>query len=171
MESTAYIEIPAYGFTYTFGGVLSVDHELSLKISTDSDSASGTDYVNGARNQPDKVTLKVMESDVGHAHGRAAQMIQALESVKSSRSLCNVITAGITYTDMLLSELHITEDETSQSGWTGTLTFTQYIPPAAKEKEEDNSSVPTNTGSAGPVQTVQGASPLMQMLLRAGINS
>ena len=169
METAAYIEIPAYGFTYTFGGVLSVEHELTLKINTDSESESGTDYVNGARNQPNKVTLKIMETDVGHSKGRAASMVQALESVKRARALCNVVTEGITYTDMLLAELHITEDETSQSGWSGVLTFVQYVPPAAKAKEEDNSSVAVNTGDAGTVQTVQGASPLMQMMLRAGI--
>ena len=169
MDTAAYIEIPAYGYTYTFAGVLSIEHELNLKISTDSESGTGTDYVNGARVQPNKVTLKVTESDVGHARGRATQMIQALERIRSNRTLCNVVTAGFTYTEMLLAEIHITEDETSQSGWTGTLGFVQYMPPAATEKSDDQSSNAVNTGNAGAGKTIEGASPLIQALLRAGV--
>ena len=52
MASSVMVRIPSYGYTYSFSGVLSVRHEFSLKIQTDSESASGTDYVNGARNQP-----------------------------------------------------------------------------------------------------------------------
>ena len=71
MSSSAYLLVPAYGYTYSFSGVLSVHHAVSLKIQTDAESASGTDYVNGARNQPDRVILSVVETDIGHAAGWA----------------------------------------------------------------------------------------------------
>ena len=71
MPSSVSVRIPSYGYTYTFSGVLSVQHAFSLKIQTNSESATGSDYVNGARNQPDRVVLSVIETDVGHAAGRS----------------------------------------------------------------------------------------------------
>ena len=172
MASSVTIRVPAYGYTYSFSGVLSVKHEFSLKINTDVESFSGSEYVNGARNQPDKVILTVLESDVGHLSGWSDRMLQAMEAVKRNRVLCDVITSARTYTDMLLSEFTAVVDETSQSGWQGTLTFTRYTPPAQAAKTNDNASTPTNTGSTGAVQTVSNtgtSSPLRQMLERAGI--
>ena len=170
MSSSVSIQVPTYGYTYTFSGILSVKHELSLKIQTDADSETGTDYVNGARNQPNKVILNVIESDVGHLAGWATRMMQAMESLKRTRTLCNVVTAGFIYSGMLLSEFTATEDETSQSGWQGTLVFTQYVPVDAKTTAKifDNSSTATHTGSAGPVVVIVG-SELENLLLRAGI--
>ena len=173
MASSVSVQIPSYGFIYTFSGVLSVQHAFSLKIQTESESATGTDYVNGARNQPDKVILTVLESDVGHLSGWADRMLQAMESLKRTRTLCNVVTSAKTYSAMLLSEFTATVDETSQSGWQGVLTFVQYVPPAVPEKTNDNASAATHTGSAGPVQTISGtgtSSPLRQMLQRAGVD-
>jgi len=170
MASSVTVSVPSYGYTYSFSGVLSVKHEFSLKISTDSESASGTDYVNGARNQPDKVILTVIESDIGHLAGWSDRMLQAMESIKRTRVLCDVTTSAKTYSGMLLSEFHATVDETSQSGWQGTLTFTKYVEPAVTEtvKTNDNSSTPTNTGTSGQTQ-VTTSSPLKQVLERAGI--
>ena len=173
MPSSVSVRIPSHGYTYTFSGVISIQHAFSLKIQTESESATGTDYVNGARNQPDKVILTVLESDVGHLSGWADRMLQAMESLKRTRTLCNVVTSAKTYSAMLLSEFTATVDESSQSGWQGVLTFVQYVPPAVPEKTNDNASAATHTGSAGPVQTVSGtgtSSPLRQMLQRAGVD-
>ena len=172
MASSVSVRIPSYGYTYTFSGVLSLQHAFSLKIRTEAESAYGTDYVNGARNQPDKVIISVIESDVGHAAGRADRMLQAMESIKRTRTLCEVVTSAKTYSAMLLSEFTATVDERFQSGWRGELTFVQYVPLAKPDKTNDNASTATHTGSAGPVQTVSNAgtsSPLKQMLQRAGI--
>ena len=172
MASSVTVRVPSYGYTYSFSGVLSVKHEFSLKISTDAESAYGSDYVNGARNQPDRVILTVLESDVGHLSGWSDRMLQAMESIKRSRVLCEVVTSARTYSGMLLSEFTAMADETSQSGWQGTLTFTRTSPPAVPAKTNDNASTPVNTGSAGAVQTVSDAgtsSPFRQMLARAGI--
>ena len=132
---------------------------MTLKTDSDAESASGIDYVNAARNAPNKVILKVIESDVGHAAGWASRMLQALESLKRSRTLCNVVTSGFTYTSMLLTDLSVTEDEKSQSGWQGSLTFTQFAASAAavaspyattQLKTNDQSSTPTHIGYSGP---------------------
>jgi hypothetical protein len=168
MPSSASIYVPSYGYTYTFTGVLSVKHEYSLKLQTDSSSAAGEDYINGARNQPDKVILSVVETDIGHQAGWANRMLQAMESIKRNRYLCTLVTSALTYTGMLLSGLSVTVDGKSQGGWQGTLTFTQYRTTAAVKKTNDNSSAITHTGSAGTARTVSGTE-LAQMLARAGV--
>ena len=168
MASSVQVRLPSYGYTYTFTGVLFVKHEYSLKLQTDSDSASGSDYINGARNQPDKVILSVVETDIGHAAGWANRMLQAMESIKRNRYLCTVVTSALTYTGMLLSGLSVTEDEKNPFGWQGTLTFTQYKTSAKVRKTNDNSSAATHTGSSGQIQSVTGDA-LKQMLQRAGI--
>ena len=168
MPSTVSVQVPSYGYIYTFSGVISVQHEFSLKIQTEAESASGSDYVNGARNKPDKIILSVIETDVGHMEGWSDRMLQAMEALKRTRTLCNVVTPAKTYSAMLLSEFVATLDESSQSGWKGTLTFLQYVPPAVPEKTEDNASTPVHTGSTGTVQTVSGTS-LKNLLARAGI--
>ena len=168
MTSSVQVRLPSYGYTYTFTGVLSIKHEYSLKLQTDSDSAAGSDYINGARNQANKITLSVIESDVGHPAGWSSRILQAMESIKRTRTLCEVVTSALTYTGMLLSGLSVTEDEKNQYGWQGTLTFAQYKPTAAVKKTNDNSSAVTHTGSSGQAQAVTG-DVLKQMLQRAGI--
>ena len=168
MSSYVQVYLPSFGYTYTFTGVLSVKHEISLKLQTDSSSASGADYINGARNQPDRVILSVVETDIGHAAGWANRMFQAMESIKRNRYLCTVVTSALTYPGMLLSGLSITEDERNQYGWQGTLTFTQYNTAVKAMKTNDNSSAATHTGSSGQIQSVT-EDALKQMLERAKI--
>ena len=168
MSSSVSITVPSYNYTYDLHGVLSISRSFSLKVNTKADSESGTDLINGAMNQPDKLTLTVQESDVNLVAGWSARMMQALESIKRNRVLCDVVTPGFSYTSMLLSDLTVTEDEKSQSGWKGTLTFTQFVPPAEPEKTNDNASTTTNTGTAAGTKTISG-SVFAQMLERAGI--
>ena len=169
MASSVSVQVPSYGYIYTFSGVVSVQHEFSLKIQTEAESSSGSDYVNGARNKPDKIILSVVETDVGHISGWSDRMLQAMEAIKRTRTLCNVVTPAKTYSAMLLSEFVATVDESSQSGWKGTLTFMQYVPPAVQEKTDDNASTAVHTGSTGTVQTVSGTF-LQNLLARAGVS-
>ena len=171
MASSVSVRVPSYGYTYTFSGVISVKHELSLKLQTDSDSSSGTDYINGARNQANQIILSVIESDVGHAAGWSSRILQAMESIKRNRVLCEVHTSAFIYTGMLLSGIEATEDETSQSGWQGTLSFTQYVPvssASSETKTNDNSSTATHTGVNGSTITIE-LSDLEYLLKLAGL--
>ena len=159
-SSSAYITLKDTGQTYRFTGVLSVTHNLSLKVFETSDTTELGSYVNGAKNQPDKVTLSVLETDAAHsAAGWSARMLDILESVKRNRLLCRLVTPHHTYEDMLLSAVSATWDEEHPDGWTGELTFTEYIPVVALQdaKAEDNSSSARNTGSAAPAPAVSGA--------------
>ena len=134
-----------------FTGVTAIEHSLSLTLN--STAAQGADLVNGARNQPDRVTLTVIETDAEHSPGWAAAMLNVLSSIKKRRLLCRVVTSMAAYDDMLLTEITATQDGENQEGWAGSLSFMEYIPVteenAADAKANDNSSVRKNTGSAG----------------------
>ena len=142
--------------------------KISLTLNLESASAQGKDVVNGARNKPDRVTLSVIETDAAHpAAGCAARMLDLLSAVKRDRLLCRVVTPHHTYDDMLLSGLSVTQDEEHPDGWSGDITFTEYIPLVAisDAKTDDNSSAAKNTGSAAPAKTVSG----MADALKAGV--
>ena len=152
-----------------------IQHSFTAKVATSADSSSGADYVNGARNEPNKVVLSVIESDTAAAKLNATRMVEALEGIKRNRTLCTVVTPVMTYRNMILSGLAITEDESSQSGWTGTLTFTESVF-LASGQVDDRSSTPVHTGTKVTPKTVsddgsntQIRTPLQQMADRAGV--
>lgn len=175
--STAYILVKGLGYRYTFDGVVSVSHNLSLKISTDSDAEEGTDYVNNARNEPDVVTLSVVASD-SHVPvaGWARQTLSSLCQIKELRLLCQVFTSLRMYDNMLLSDLSVQQDETCPEGWVGTLTFTQAESASSAEPVNDYSSTATYSSSVsarsvGSSATGGGGGSVLQTILReAGIN-
>lgn len=171
--STAYILIRSQNLKYAFDGVTSVSHALSLRVATEADASSGSDYVNNARNEPDVVTLSVVISDANTAvQGWSRGMMTALSLVKEYRLLCQVVTSLRTYENMLLTSFSVQQDENCPDGWTGTLTFTHSEPPApvAAVKTENYSSAPVSSGSAAK-KTVgrQGGSVLQTILREAGI--
>ena len=152
-QSTACILVKDLNLTYHFTGVTSITHSLSLKIMDQADMTEQGSFVNGAKNQPDSVTLSVVETDAAHsARGWAERMLDVLASVKHRRLLCRVVTPHHTYDNMLLSAVTAIQNEYSPDGWSGELTFTEYIPAAvsAENKTNDNGSAARNTGSAAP---------------------
>ena len=152
-----------------FTGVTAIEHSLSLSLN--STAGQGADLINGARNQPDRVTLTVIETDAEHSPGWSARMLAAMAGLKRKRMLCGVVTSMGSYTDMLLTEITATQDEENQCGWSGSLTFTQYVPSdgGGSVKTNDNSSARQNTGFTGTVKKVT-ESAFLQMLQRANIN-
>ena len=168
-SSAAYVACSIGGKTYTyhFTGVTAIEHSLALNL--DSRASQGTDIVNGARNLAGRVTLSVVETDTEHPAGWAARMLEAMAAIKKSRYLCQVVTSMATYDRMLLTEINATQDEENQYGWSGTLTFMEYIPVteenAKSVKTNNNSSVRKNTGSTGSAT----ASPFLKLLQKAGI--
>ena len=173
--STDYILVKALGYRYSFDGVTSLSHSLSLKISTDSDSAQG-DTVNNARNEPDVVTLSVVASDTHVAvAGWARQTLESLCQIKEYRLLCRVVTSLRSYDNMLLSAISVLQDENSQSGWTGTLTFTHAEPAAgaaaASASDSVRSSVPRSSGTSSTKSAGAKDGSVLQTILReAGIS-
>ena len=151
--SSAYVSCTVGGqaYTYHLTGVTEIEHNLALNLNNT--STQGTDIVNWARNLPDQVTLSVVETDAEHSPGWAAAMLNVMASLKKRRLLCRVVTSMAAYDNMLLTEITATQDGENQDGWSGSLSFMEYIPVteenAADAKANDNSSVRKNTGSAG----------------------
>ena len=168
-SSAAYVTCVVGGKTYTwhFTGVTGIEHNLALNLNNK--SSEGTDIVNGARNLANQVTLSVVETDVEHSSGWAARMLEAMVSLKKGRHLCKVITSMAVYDQMLLTEINATQDEENQFGWSGTLTFVEYIPVTEENaeslKQNSNSSVRTNTGGSGGKKVT--GTPLAQLIQRA----
>ncbi len=152
-QSSAHVPVKETAVSYHFTGITEIHHHLSLKIFDKADVTEVASFVNGAKNEPDRVTLSVIETDAAHsADGWAARMLDILYSVKRNRMLCRVITPQKTYEDMLLSEISATHNVESPDGWSGDISFMEYIPMAVlgESKEDDNASTPKNTGSAAP---------------------
>ena len=156
-------------FTYHFTGVTAIEHNLALNLNNK--ASQGTDIVNGARNLSNQVTLSVVETDTEHSPGWAARMLEAMASLKKNRTLCRVVTSMAAYDRMLLTEITATQDEENQYGWSGSLTFMEYIPVTEENAEEvktnSNSSVRTNTGS-GSAKKITGTA-FQQLLRRSGV--
>ncbi len=169
--SAAYVTCTVGGNTYTyhFTGVTSIEHNLALNLNNK--ASQGTDIVNGARNLSNQVTLSVVETDTEHSPGWAARMLEAMASLKKNRTLCRVVTSMAAYDRMLLTEITATQDEENQYGWSGSLTFMEYIPVTEENAEEvktnSNSSVRTNTGS-GSAKKITGTA-FQQLLRRSGV--
>jgi hypothetical protein len=89
-------------------------------------------------------------------------------SLKKQRVLCKVVTSMATYDQMLLTEINATQDEENQDGWSGSLAFMEYVPVteenAEEIKENNNSSVRTNTGSTGTKKVLSPFQTLLSKL-------
>ena len=159
-RSGAYIIIKGQGATLHFTGVTEISHQIRLKIFDKADITEAASFVNGAKNEPDRVTLSVIETDAAHeAAGWSARMLEILYTVKRDRMLCEVITPQKAYSDMLLSEISAVHNAEIPDGWSGELTFTEYIPLAVlgEAKADDNASTPRNTGTAAPPEKLEAA--------------
>ena len=152
-QSSAYILAQGIDYQYHFCGVISIQYAYSSLVASGSDNAIGTDFLNGVRNQPTQVTLTVAESDAMRQDGWSARMIAALEGIKMGRYLCTLVTPMKTYDNMVLTDFTAVQDEYSQSGWSGTLTFTKTSL-FGWGKAKDNASVIVHTAAPGAVQTI-----------------
>ena len=170
--STAYIVVKDVGYRYSFDGVTSISHALSLKVAKDSDSSEDEDYINHAKNEPDVLTLSVVASDANTAViGWSRQTLNSLCQIKEYRFLCRVVTSLRTYDNMLLTGISVQQDETCPDGWTGTLTFTHVGQGQASSMTDSNSSTPVTVGSASARSVgSQGGSVLQTIMREAGIN-
>ena len=157
-RSSAYVLASGIDYQYHFCGVISVQYAYSSLVASGSDQAIGTDFLNGVRNQPAQVTLTVAESDAMRQDGWSARMIACLEGIKMGRYLCTLVTPLKTFDNMVLTDFTAVQDEYSQAGWSGTLTFTKTSL-FGWGRAKDNSSVIVNTASAGAVQTVSNEVP------------
>ena len=147
-QSATWIRLMETGSEIHFSAVTQIRHSLSLKVATETDTTESTDYLNGARVQPAKVTFSLMETDAGHPQGWAARIAQNLEACRTSRALLQIFTPVRNYRNMLLSDLVILQEEGSPDSWTGTATFTQADLYGDGNYLDDNSSTVMDIGAA-----------------------
>ena len=147
---------------YTFDGVLKIQQSMTLKIEEDPSKKKEL-YVNNARNEPDKVTLDVMMSDVYSGTStltvhtgsdatqqaamsafdgtqestRSGRAVAVLHMLKEARRMLTVITPQYVYTDMLLQGVTISQDDATPFGWEGQLTFQEKY---ETTQQKDNTS-------------------------------
>ena len=135
-----------------FSGVTQLRHGFTAKVNVDGESGAA-DVVNGARNQPNKLTLSVLASSVGHPAGWPRRLLESLERLKRNRTLVSAETSVFLYPRMLLSDLTVIQDDQSGDGWTGTLILTEY---AASGSSAASSG--TSSGSASAASRSGGGS-------------
>ena len=166
------------GKIYMFDGVIRIQHQLTMKIEEEP-SKKQDEYVNNARNEPDKVTLDVVMSDV-HTGGsafdesaslstaqtvaknstktavetvesRSANAFAILHALKESRQKLAVITPQYVHVDMIIASVVGNQDETCPYGWTGQVVFQH----AYEKKEEIQNNSNAKTG--GDVERIAAA--------------
>ena len=141
------------GATYTFDGVLKNQQALSLKIEEDPSKKKEL-YINNARNEPDKVTLDIMMSDVytgggdiisGPGETCSGKAATVLHQLKEERHMLTVFTPQYAYTDMLLQAVTINQDENTPFGWEGQVVFQEKYEIAMQK--DKTSSVKSNSNA------------------------
>ena len=175
--SSIWLRISATGAEVHFSGVTQIRHALSLKVATDTDPSEIVDYLNGARKQPAKVTLSLVETDAGHPKGYAARILEVLDVLRSTKVLVEIYTPVRNYMNMVLSDLVVIQEEGNPHGWTGSAAFTEVLGDESGGKMVNNSSTISYTGSTvkGTVNAIVDASgvihdsPLRELLERSGI--
>ena len=139
------------GKVYMFDGVIRIQHNISTKVDEEPNAEKYT-YVNNATNDPDKITLDVMMSDVYMGGGaiegqpeyssaqntalsaakdsgvstersRSSNAYGILKQMKEDRKYVSVITPQYVYVDMMITSLVVNQDETCPYGWSGQIVF------------------------------------------------
>ena len=172
---------PSNGKVYMFDGVQRIQHQNSLKIEEEPNTEKH-DYINNALNEPDKLTLDVVMSDVYTGGGaiegtpgmqsaqstalnaskgqgvtvtdsRSAKAYGILKDLKESRAMLSVITPQYVYTEMMISSIIASQDEASPYGWSGQIVFQNKYEPV-KASPENNNSDAGNGGSSTPTPSI-----------------
>ena len=147
-ESSVCIRPLDAGGEIRFSGVTQLKLGFSAKVTTGGESA-GTEAVNSAVNQPDKLTLSVVESEVGHPEGWCRRMVETLESLKRRRQAVSVETPLHIFPGMLLSDLTVVRDDRTGDGLTATLVFTEIPAASSGASSGDTSGGRASGGSSG----------------------
>lgn len=154
-----YIYCPSRKETYMFDGVIKANHTMSLKLVEEISEGEEGKFVNNAKNEPNKVTFDVIMSEVytqrndltKRAKSRSESALTVLNALKRDRELLEVVTNLMTYKDMLLAGISLTQDDgTTHFGFYGQLTFQEKTELKAEGggTDDNNSASTSRTGSA-----------------------
>ena len=155
---------PSDGAIYTFDGVVKINHALSMDLQEEPEGEKKAKYVNNAKNEPDKLTIDVMMSDVytggtlldmgGYMSAqqssaldaarnavttqgftRSAVFFHALHWLKEQRRKLAVITPQYVHVDMIIASVTVSQDENSPFGWEGQIGFQHAFEPKEVKKK------------------------------------
>ncbi len=126
MTSSVSVIVKDTGAVLRFSGVTAVRISQSLRTASGSGGEDPADLVNGARSQPTKVTLSVVETDTA-GEKRCRKMLAALTALRAGRKLCRIRTALMEFDSLLLTDFTAVRDEAGPESWTGALTFTEIV--------------------------------------------
>lgn len=169
------------GTLYLFDGVAKIQHTFSVKIEEEPEKHKD-EFVNNARNQPDKLVLDVLMSDVYsdddsltiasgwdesiqetaynsakerliNTSSRSGNAVAVLRKLKEARTKLSVITPQYVHVDMILATITINQDDTCPFGWQGQIEFQHTF--KAEEKKKNNNSRKT-TGKTPPPSSPNG---------------
>ena len=169
---------PSNGKVYMFDGVIQIQHQASLKIEEEPDATKHS-YTNNAYNEPDKVTLNIVMSDVYSGGGsiegnpsessaqskalkaaksggvsiadsRSAKAYAILKALKESRTYLSIITPQYVYTEMLISSIVANQEENAPYSWSGQIIFQHKYAAKPAAKSSGGNSSPAKTGSSVP---------------------
>ena len=164
---------PSDGKIYMFDGVVKIQHALSMKIEEEPEKHK-EQYTNNARNEPDKLTLDVVMSDVYDGSGaivnargftdaertahdatkkslmtidapRSENAFYVLRDLKEARKKLCVITPQFVHTDMILASVTVNQDEEHTHGWEGQIVFQHTYKAPEPKKNNSTPSKPTTT--------------------------
>ncbi len=147
MASSVSVTVKDSGAVLRFSGVTAVRISQSLRVASGSEGEDAADLMNGARNQPTKVTLSVVETDTAGNH-RCRNMLAALTALRAGRKLCRVRTAIMDFDSLLLTDFTAVRDEAGPESWTGTLTFTEVLPESGSGASGPEGNTGIRTGGA-----------------------
>ena len=151
---------PSNGKVYMFDGVIRIQHQSTMKIEEEP-SNKKEEFINNARNEPDRVTLDVLMSDVYYGgsaldssanissaqssarnatknyigmneSSRSANAFAILHDLKESRRRISVITPQYVHTDMIVNSIVANQDEANPYGWAGQIVFQHAFAAQAK---------------------------------------
>lgn len=164
---------------YLFDGVTKIQHSISVKLEEEPEKKKD-EYVNNARNEPDKVSLDVMMSDVHSSGGantangyklndsqskafkaaksglidmrdsRSTLAYQTFHWLKEQRRKLTLITPQYIYVDMIITGLTTSQDETCPFGWMGQMTLQTGYQTSEQQKNIRGSNIRTEVQPPSP---------------------
>ncbi len=159
------------GGVYLFDGVVKIQHTMSVKLEEEPDKKK-EEYVNNARNEPDKVTLDVVMSDVYSSGGtkaresslnaaqsrafnaaqkalidsrssRSTLVYQVFHWLKEQRRRLTLITPQYIYVNMIITGMTVTQDDSCPFGWQGQITLQSAYQSSAQQQNKTGTGKPT----------------------------
>lgn len=163
---------------YLFDGVTKVQHNISVKLEEEPEKKKD-EYVNNARNEPDKVVIDALMSDVysgddpntsganlnsaqskafnaakkaliDSRNSRSTLAYQTFHWLKEQRRRLTLITPQYIYVNMIVTGMTVTQDDSCPNGWQGQITLQSAYQSKAQQQNKTGTGKPTEVQPPSP---------------------